>query len=79
MADEVERSGIALNCGDSGWPVASEVEAAVGPVKDGTGDDPEVGSNEALTAEDGTITTGVPDNSGTPESKTPEPEPPPEE
>lgn len=34
---EAERSGIALNCEDSGWPVASDVEP--GPKKDGTGTD----------------------------------------
>lgn len=36
MAD-AERSGIALNCGDSGWPVASAAEDM--PHKDGTGED----------------------------------------
>src|SRR3954471_22078573 len=32
-----ERSGIALNAGDSGWPVAAPAEP--GPKKDGTGAD----------------------------------------
>lgn len=41
-----ERSGIALNTNDSGWPVASSAEAQ--PHKDGTGADPHPKATQVL-------------------------------
>lgn len=45
-----ERSGIALNAGDSGWPVAAAAEAQ--PHKDGTGADPHP---KAVSVTDGVV------------------------